>query len=258
MTSVEGVIRDNKQTGTIKLSRPLFYYMSLWMHGLEGRWWIPSTHFCFIPQCPQQLPNGGHRSGYHTVFFPDSCCTDSLYFPFLVNLHDLTARVNEVDLFLQQRVLSFLQSLTYSSWLTSHSLLARGTHLVCSMGVLYQLIKGHRRGNARVLPLFHLSYFSFHPNLGLFLQAVRGSNFQTHPSQWLTSHYHIRISFLVLLLLLCMAATRLDSPRPGCTSRKCFLFSHFMFGGFPEFPPDRFVPTENCPFPCRCSASLPQ
>ncbi len=207
------MIRDNEKTGTMKLSRPLLYYMSLWMHGLEGRWWIPSTHFRFIPQCPQRLLNGGHRSGCHTISFPDSCCTDSLYFSLLVNLHNLTAHVNEVDLFLQQRVLSFIQGLMYSSCLTSHSLLARGASLVCSMAVLYQLIKGHRRGNARVLPLLCLSCYSLHPNLGLFLQAVRGPTYQKHPPQQHTSHSLVRISSLVLLLLLCLAATRLDPPR---------------------------------------------
>ncbi len=191
------MIRDNEQTGTMKLSRPLLYYMSLWMHGLEGRWWIPSTHFCFIPQCPQRLLNGSHRSGCHTISFPDSCCTDSLYFLLLVNLHNLTAHVNEVDLFLRQRVLSFLQSLIYSSWLTSHSLLARGTYLVCSMGVLYQLIKGHRRGECQSPSPPPLVLFLFSPKFGLIFTSCQRSQLSNAPSP--TAHFSFPYTYLFSL-----------------------------------------------------------
>jgi hypothetical protein len=112
--------------------------------------------------CPCCLP----------VAFPHSSRANGLYLLLLINLHNLTTHSNKVYLFFGQRIFSSIQSITHHSCFTSHCLPARGTHLVCSMGALYQVIKGHKGGNTGVPPP-HLPCFPSPRKFGLIFTSCQ-------------------------------------------------------------------------------------
>lgn len=128
---------------------------------------------------------------------------------------------------------------------------------MCSMGTLYQMIKGRREGGIPEpfpLPTCPVSFLI--RNWAYFYKLSEILLVKRTPLQQRTFHLYVHISFLVLLLLLYLVELDQAQPYLDCTSHNGFYSHTLRLVGPPEFPPDCLAPAHNCPCPCPCCPLL--
>jgi hypothetical protein len=158
--------------------------------------------FCalgLVPQCPSNfwMADGTHHS--HNLFFtfPHGGCTNGHQLLLFIDLQSFATCPNEMYLLFRQGILPLVQSIMHSGRFTSHGLFARGTHLECSMGLLYQLIGVHRGGGFQSPSC---ALFSFPPKFGLIFTSCQSSHSSSVSSPFATvPHPHLCIPSHTLL-----------------------------------------------------------
>ncbi len=173
-----------------------------------------------------------------------------LHLLLFIDLQNLATRSNEMYLFFRQRILPLVQSITHSGRFTSHGLSARGTHLACSMGALYQLIRVHKGGGVPASASPSHALFSFSTQIWAYFYKLSAAPLVncTLPNDLTlnSTHCFYTCTSSILTLLATVDLTHLT------LLGLLFIISSHWFGRFSLVSTELSEPTNNCPLPCPC------